>query len=84
MPTVRLLAPPGVAQVGARGEPNPLAVVDSALLFRVSNSPASALVLDQSSNLPAFAMVSVRMESGSGIVPLGGGWSARGLVFRRA
>jgi hypothetical protein len=48
MPTVALLGPPGVAQVGARGEPNPLAVVDSALLFRVSSSPASALVLDQS------------------------------------
>ena len=47
MPTVTLLAPPGVAQVGARGEPNPLAVVDSALLFRVSSGPASALVLDQ-------------------------------------
>jgi hypothetical protein len=50
MPTVRLLAPRGVAQVGARGEPNPLAVVDSALLFRVSSSPASALVLDQTTS----------------------------------
>jgi hypothetical protein len=46
MPTVTLLAPPGVAQAGVRREPNPLAVVESALLFRVSSSPASALVLD--------------------------------------
>ena len=72
MPTVRLLAPPGVAQVGARGEPDPLAVVDSALLFRLSSSPASALVLDQTSD---DGRVSLARDSASGITvfrgPLG-------------